>query len=887
MKKGILLILGLCFTHFLLTAQGILPYSGRMAQSVMERNPGIYNGWDYETGTILRGFQSLWEITGEPQYFEYIKNTVDFAVGENGVIAGYDMMSFNIDEIKEGSVVLFLYEQTGEEKYRLAAKTLRQQLETHPRTSEGGFWHKQRYPDQMWLDGLYMGSPFLAQYGRIFHRPQDIDDALLQIILMDKHAYDTETGLFYHGWDESKTQEWADPVTGCSPSFWGRAIGWYAMAIVDVLDHVPSDHPDRNTVISILQKLAQGVTRWQDSANGLWYQVVDKMDSTGNYSESSVSAMLCYTLAKAIRLGYIDTSYQQVVDKAYSGIINEFISINQADNTINLDRTCATAGLGYGRDGSYHYYVYETFTRSNDAKAMGPFISASLEWEHRLFPPSNFGLDSLGSNYVALHWSDNTVLETSYLLERFSESGEVQRLLLPANTTHYYDTDILPSSVYLYSLSAVNTSDTSSNSPTLGISTPAPDGKPGRAFNPQPRHQEVDLPVDGRLHWTSGGLVRKHNIYFGEENPPPFMQQQLNPDFDPGQMKYNTSYFWRIDEVNAAGTTIGNSWQFKTENPPPDLVGYWKFDDPSFEIAFDSSGFGNHGVLHNFTANSLIEGLHKTALTFNGKDQYAYISDSEELNFGSGSFSISIWLKMDPESVDPSKQSRFVLKGSHIKNESNKNSGKRYELFHHAYSSEIRFSIDDNLVKSVVTIPDQLVFSGHWVHLVAVRDVQAKELRFYVDGALKATSSDHTGNISQNEPLMLGFSEDYPAYLEGVMDELSIYSKALTVDEIEQLFQNMVVSGIILNPLLSEANGVMLFPNPVSRELNIQIQGTTPSVFSVELHDLQGNLLIDRHFKWFDQGSEVLLDIGNLKSGIYLVKIKTNSTYTIRKMIKY
>lgn len=355
-------------------------WSVRMAESIMLRYPNGYGNWDYVTGTVLKGFEELWRRTGDPRYFDYIKKTVDNVVNTNGTIDNYRLSDYNIDEINEGRMLLLLYKETGEEKYKQAADILRSQLENHPRTSECGFWHKQRYPHQMWLDGLYMGCPFYAEYGKLFNEPEDFDDVVNQLTLMEIHARDSTTGLLYHGWDESRNQEWADPVTGRSPSFWGRAIGWYAMAIVDVLDYLPTDHTGRDSVIAILQRLADAVSDFQDDSTGVWWQVMDQGDREGNYLESSVSCMLVYALAKGVRLGYIDESYSTVAEKGYQGILKEFITEN-TDSTINLTRTCITAGLGNGRDGTYNYYVNETGIRSNDGKGVGPFITASIEIE--------------------------------------------------------------------------------------------------------------------------------------------------------------------------------------------------------------------------------------------------------------------------------------------------------------------------------------------------------------------------------------------------------------------------------------------------------------------------------------------------------------------------
>lgn len=351
----------------------------KMAESVMNRHTYYYGKWDYVTGTVLKSFQELWLATGDEKYYNYIKNTVDYVVDNNGNIDDYDISKYNIDEIREGSALLFLYEQTGKDKYKQAAETLMGQLNNQPRTSQGGFWHKQRYPNQMWLDGLYMGSPFYAQYAKVFNNPDGFNDVVNQIKLMNKHIKDTATGLYYHGWDESLEQDWADPVTGVSSEFWGRGMGWYAMAIVDILDYLPSDHQQRDTVITIFSEFIAAISNYQDAETGLWWQIVDKGGQEGNYREASSSCMFVYAMAKAARLGYVDELYREVALKGYNGIVDYLIT--EVDGILNLNHICRSAGLGYGRDGSYNYYIYETDKVSNDGKGIGPFILAALEFD--------------------------------------------------------------------------------------------------------------------------------------------------------------------------------------------------------------------------------------------------------------------------------------------------------------------------------------------------------------------------------------------------------------------------------------------------------------------------------------------------------------------------
>jgi unsaturated rhamnogalacturonyl hydrolase len=242
--------------------------------------------------------EDVWLNSGDGKYFSFIQQSIDRFVNDDGTIKNYRIDEYNIDNINEGKLLLTLYRVTEKEKYKKAADLLREQLKGHPRTNEGGFWHKKIYPYQMWLDGLYMGEPFYAEYAALFHETSAFDDIANQFVWMENHARDPKTGLLYHGWDESKQQRWANPQTGLSPNFWARAMGWYAMALVDTLDYFPPDHPRRAALIAILNRLAKAVQNYQEAKSGLWYQVVDKPNEKGNYLEASAACMFVYALAK-------------------------------------------------------------------------------------------------------------------------------------------------------------------------------------------------------------------------------------------------------------------------------------------------------------------------------------------------------------------------------------------------------------------------------------------------------------------------------------------------------------------------------------------------------------------------------------------------------------
>lgn len=363
-------------------------YSERLAATVMtlwkdsmalKKNQPAQ--WTYDQGLVLCGMEKIWKRTGDAKYFNYIQKSMDFFVGNDGTIRTYKPEAYTLDNIAPGRNLLLLYDITGKEKYYTAAKTLRNQLNNQPRTSEGGFWHKKVYPYQMWLDGLYMAEPFYAEISRNVRDTKAFNDIADQFIWMEAHARDASTGLLYHGWDESKKEKWADPKTGLSPNFWGRAMGWYGMALVDVLDYFPVDHPKRQVLIDILNRYVEAVAKVQDKKSGVWWQVLNRGGEKGNYLEASASCMFVYTLAKASRLGYVNKKYAAVAKKGYDGIIKNFVSVDP-QGMYHLNRVCQVAGLGGNpyRDGSYEYYINEPII-SDDPKGLGAFLHASVEME--------------------------------------------------------------------------------------------------------------------------------------------------------------------------------------------------------------------------------------------------------------------------------------------------------------------------------------------------------------------------------------------------------------------------------------------------------------------------------------------------------------------------
>jgi unsaturated rhamnogalacturonyl hydrolase len=353
----------------------------RVAQTAMlVWKDSLFTKWSYDLGVILKGMEGNWYRTGDPKYFQYIQKQMDFFVQNDGTIRTYKKDEFNIDHINNGKLLLFLYRVTEKEKYWKAAQLLRQQLREHPRTNEGGFWHKKVYPNQMWLDGLYMGQPFYAEYAMLTNDDSAFNDIANQFSWMENHARDTKTGLLYHGWDESKQQQWANKTTGTSPLFWARAMGWYATALVDVLEYYPTNHPKRKKLIAILNRLINAVEKQQDATTGLWLDILnyDGPNKEKNYFEASASSQFVYAIAKGIRLGVVPSSKLNIAKNGYNGLVKTFVK--EDNGQTNLYGTVKVSGLGGKpyRDGSFDYYMSEPVI-VNDPKGVGAFILAANE----------------------------------------------------------------------------------------------------------------------------------------------------------------------------------------------------------------------------------------------------------------------------------------------------------------------------------------------------------------------------------------------------------------------------------------------------------------------------------------------------------------------------
>ena len=354
--------------------------SGHPAWNLEMIRSGKGNKWNYIDGCMITGILELYEITGEARFLDFADRFLSGFVEEDGHIRTYDPEEYSLDNVNPGKNLFPLYDLTGKEKYRKATERVRSQLSTMPRTPEGNFWHKLIYPNQVWLDGIYMALPFYMEYEKRFDAQKDCPDICQQIANVEIRMRDPETGLYYHGYDASRKMYWADPDSGCSPNFWLRAEGWFILGLVDVLE-IMKDLPMQAESVHLqhmLLDLAKALSKYQDPS-GLWYQLIALPELEGNYLETSGTALISAALLKAVRLGFLPESFRAVGEKAFYGIVDHRLTKN-ADGTPCVTGICLVAGLGgeQHRDGSVAYYLSEPVVQ-NDAKGVGPLLLAYTE----------------------------------------------------------------------------------------------------------------------------------------------------------------------------------------------------------------------------------------------------------------------------------------------------------------------------------------------------------------------------------------------------------------------------------------------------------------------------------------------------------------------------
>lgn len=371
------------------------PLAVRMAQSEIARNPspmtldGIPAGkvkWNYTTGLELLAIADAGAAYRIPELTAYADRYFDSIVQPDGSVLTYKRSKYNLDHVCPGRMLFDLYDRTGEARYKMVLDTLFRQLQEQPRNPDGGFWHKEVYPSQMWLDGLYMAEPFYAEYAKKYlsgaEYEKAVDDIVNQFVVVAAHTYDPVTGLYRHAYDDSREMFWCDKTTGQSAHAWGRAMGWYAMAIVETLQYLGVDDTTR-PMVDILNHIYEVLPQYADPATGMWYQVLDQPGREGNYLESTASAMFVYAMLKGVRLGYLPVEMGAGARRLYEKFVDRFVRENP-DGTISLTDCCSVAGLGGKgmRSGTFEYYISEPVI-DNDCKGVGPFIWASMEYRRK------------------------------------------------------------------------------------------------------------------------------------------------------------------------------------------------------------------------------------------------------------------------------------------------------------------------------------------------------------------------------------------------------------------------------------------------------------------------------------------------------------------------
>ncbi len=335
--------------------------------------------WDYIDGIMIMSLLELYKVTKTQKYLEFSDRYIGHRVNDDGTIQGYKKDEFNLDHINEGKNLFILYDLTGKEKYAKATQNIYQQILEMPRTKEGNFWHKKIYPNQVWLDGLYMALPYYMEYEKRFNNKKNYGDIYTQFFNVEKNLKDTVTGLYYHAYDSEKRMFWADPKTGLSKNFWLRSLGWFSMALLDTLTLADADTSEYQHLLKMYKDLIDSILSYQ-SPEGMWYQVPNFPDREKNYLETSDSSIMAYCLMKGARLGFLPKEYSEYGVKAFRGICDKYLT--NVDGKMGLGGICLVAGLGpetnRRRDGTYEYYMSETVVK-DDAKGTAPFLLAYAE----------------------------------------------------------------------------------------------------------------------------------------------------------------------------------------------------------------------------------------------------------------------------------------------------------------------------------------------------------------------------------------------------------------------------------------------------------------------------------------------------------------------------
>ena len=843
------------FTLNSIAGEPDFPFSTYYAKSVMANCLGVV---DYVEATKVKGLRVLWDATGDSSYYYFVRNNVDINLNSIETYPGNQYLHHDIDYVNGASLVLFMYSQTGELKYQSAADSVLKYLKDFQRTADSGFYHKD-WP-RMQVDDLYMASPFLAEYGKLFSEQDDYRDAVIQATTMEKHTRDSVTGLYYHAWYE---REYMGNDSGPTPYFWGRGVGWIAMALVDVLDFLP-ESPDRDSVVKVFQRLAEGISNFQDDSTGLWWQVLDKKDTIGNFPESSASCMFVYALAKGIRMGYIDESYWYVANKGFQGILDNFIIENE-DSTITITNVCPGQSPGNTFDG-YAQTPYE------DGHAMGPFLMACVEIERSGMSPTALSAKTISHKQVNLTWKDNTDDEDGFRIERSDGDGFTEIAVVGPDTESYNDTTFTPLTAYIYRVRMYKVDMNSIYSNCASVITMASNGAPAYASQPSPEDSVTYPGIVPQLSWLPGAGTKSHDIYFGTTNPPPFVQNQIDSIFRPGVLEYNTTYYWQVNEVNDSGTTLSNTWHFTTEEAMI-LAAHFKLDENTGYILHDNSGNNVSGHWLTDENEGWITGVLGYALQFNGIYNYAYLISNSSFYFTNESFSISFWLK----------QSATDKKMGYLTNTVSSSSNNRIEVYYNHLDNKVVFEVADNMYSSMVAAPDTSFITGEWVHFVAVRNFIEDSLLLYANSKLVGYAYDSTGAISPFNYIDIGnFIYEENTHLEGALDDIRIYKYALDYADIKLLYNEAGIK----KDIPSVGPELQLYPNPLTYGSDILYTITQKGRVRLSVYSITGQEVEVLENQIKPAGRYIhKMDVQNLNKGVYILKLQTDmGVKTIRML---
>ncbi|WP_249316946.1 glycoside hydrolase family 88 protein [Bacillus sp. FJAT-50079] len=353
-----------------------------LVEQYMKTDKWYSSRWHYIEGCILKGYLDFYESTSDQKYYDFVKDFIDRQFNEEQNIPAINLKSYNIDQIRMASILYPLYKKEKDPKYKKILDQLYDQLKIYPRTASGNFWHKENYPNQVWLDGLYMGQPFYAQYIKEFEDEKDYSDIINQFLNVRKFAFNENNQLYYHAYDESRKMFWCDKETGRSPHVWGRGVGWFLMALVDMLEILEGEEVNSQPLKELLEEAVKGMLPYQDNS-GMWYQIVDKAERPENYLETTGTLMCAYAILKAVRLGYLLEEYRTYGQAAFNGTMTKYLRVEKGE--VRLGGICRSAGLGKKpetgviRDGSFLYYTTQEKIVENNGHGVAPFLMAYNE----------------------------------------------------------------------------------------------------------------------------------------------------------------------------------------------------------------------------------------------------------------------------------------------------------------------------------------------------------------------------------------------------------------------------------------------------------------------------------------------------------------------------